>query len=126
MQQNQALLKLRDTLLFSVRTQDGAVVYLVEDQLTTRFYHVGKREYTFMRAMDGHSTLDQVLANANLQLEADSLEEAEAKQIVFWLLRENLLVNEAGLPVLEQHQQSTGKLKPLTSFLNLISIQKFL
>jgi putative peptide zinc metalloprotease protein len=122
-QQNKALLKLRDTLLFSVRTQNGKVVYLVEDQLTSRFYHVGKSEYTFMQAMDGHSTLDRALANTNLQLEADPLDEAEAEQIVFWLLRENLLLDEAGSPVLEQHQQSAGKLKSLTSLLNLISIK---
>ena len=123
MQQNQELLKLRDSLSFTVRTQAGTVVYLVEDQITSRFYHVGKREYTFMQAIDGQSGMVEILSKANSQLEPEQLDEAEAKQIVFWLLRENLLVNEAGLPVLEQHQQHAGKLKSITRLLNLISIK---
>jgi putative peptide zinc metalloprotease protein len=124
-QQNQEFLKLRDSLSFSVRTQAaGAVVYLIEDHVTSRFYHVGKREYTFMQAIDGQSGMAEILSRTNSQLaEPERLDEAEAKQIVFWLLRENLLVNEAGLPVLEQHQQHSGRLKSVTSLLNLISIK---
>jgi putative peptide zinc metalloprotease protein len=120
-QPQQELLKLRDTLSFTVRTQDGAVVYLVEDQVTSRYYHIGKREYTFMQAMDGRSTLVDVLSKVNLQLKEDALDEAEAKHIVFWLLRENLLINETGSPVLEP--QGANKPKSLSRLLNLISFK---
>ena len=122
MQEKQTLLKLRDSLSFNVRTQDGTTVYLIEDQLTSRYYHIGQREYRFMQALDGQSTLSQALANANSQLGSKLLDDTEAQQIVFWLFRENLLVSETGLPIQEQHQQQ-AKLKSLSTMLNLISVK---
>jgi putative peptide zinc metalloprotease protein len=83
-------LKLRTDLLFTPRTFGGESCYTIEDPVNSKFYRVGIPEYTFISLLDGHTSINQVLAlSARAQPDA-ALTEQEAAAICKWLVEAEL------------------------------------
>ena len=119
----QPVYALREPLLFSLRRRAGETVYVVEDPVSSRFYHVGRREYHLMVAFDGRRDVATALQYANSEIAGDELNEVEAKKIIFWLLNEGLLTSAQGAMPVSQQKADAEKHARLMKALNLISFR---
>ncbi|VAX09917.1 hypothetical protein MNBD_GAMMA26-1455 [hydrothermal vent metagenome] len=102
------LLQIRDDLLYSLQEEADGTIYIIEDPVISRFFRIGKREYSLLLQFDGRQTPAQALENANECLGADSLSNEEASQIAQWLATENLLVMQ-GMDNLQRMQAAKKK-----------------
>ncbi len=69
--------------------------YVVEDTARGKYYHIGFPEHQFIQCLDGRTTIAQALArNAATQGE-NALTEAQAGQLVRWLVDNDLLDTES-------------------------------
>jgi putative peptide zinc metalloprotease protein len=84
-------LKIKDSLVFSVRKNESEYLYIVEDTFSERYYRIGEREYHFIVQLDGTNTLGSALENTNKVYENDPLSEQQATEVITWLLKEQLL-----------------------------------
>ena len=84
------VLKLRDDLTFSVREYGGEQVYVIEDELKSRFYRVGLSEYTFLSLLDGRRTFADALGQTASVMKDSALNESEAASLCRWLVETGL------------------------------------
>jgi len=55
----QAKLKAKNSLRFSTRKTGSRISYLVEDELTGKFFQIGLSQYTFLSLLNGRRTGDR-------------------------------------------------------------------
>ncbi len=84
-------LKLRGDLRFSLAQQRGKPLYLVEDAVRSKYFHVGPVEFQFVRLLDGERSVAQALESANAQSSDDQLSSQQAVSVCQWLIQSNLV-----------------------------------
>ena len=115
----QARLKLKNSLRFTMRENAGGTDYLIEDEVTGRFFRVGLAQYTFMSMLDGKRTVnDSIMKTASL-LRQHAIDESEAASLCKWAIESGLVDSENGNSAarrLEQHDML--KKQKMVSYLN--------
>ena len=81
-----ARLTLRPDLVFSPRTTDGDLHYVIEDPISSKFFRVGVTEYAFMSLLDGTITLHDALAELSSAMPNHGLSEQDTIAICKWLV----------------------------------------
>ena len=84
------VLRLRADLVFSVREYGGQMMYVVEDDLASRYYRLGPAEYTFVSFLDGHNTFASALGRTAAVMNEQALTEDEAAAFCRWLVESGL------------------------------------
>ena len=84
------VLKLRDGLTFALRQHGGQHVYVVEDEVNSKYYRIGVPEYTFISLLDGYATVGEALGRAAAVLGEQALTEHEVGGICKWLIDSQL------------------------------------
>jgi putative peptide zinc metalloprotease protein len=89
-QLSELVLKVRDDLNVSLRTDAGEPVWLLEDERSGRFYRVGQREYAFVSQLDGRRTFGAALGRSAAWLNDQALSAEEAAGLARWLVESGL------------------------------------
>ena len=84
------VLCLRADLVFSVREYGGQMMYVVEDDLASRYYRLGPAEYTFVSFLDGHNSFASALGRTAAVMNEQALTEDEAAAFCRWLVESGL------------------------------------
>ena len=116
---SQARLKLKDSLRFTMRQGGDAVHFLVEDEVTGRFFRVGLPQYTFLSMMDGQRTVSTALMKTATLLREHAIDESEAANLCKWAIESGLVESENGNSTarrVEQHEQQQKQ--KMVSYLN--------
>ena len=71
-------LKLRGDLIFTPETSGGQPYYMVEDPLNSRFFRLGKAEYTFVSLMDGDTSIHEALSHLSTAMPHHRLTEVDS------------------------------------------------
>ncbi len=90
----EAKLKAKDSLRFTMRESGNGVWYLVEDEISGRFFQIGLPQYTFLSMLDGRRTVNQVLMKTASLLRQHSVDEQEAANICKWAIESGLVETE--------------------------------
>ena len=104
---SQARLRLKDSLRFTMRQSGDAVEYLVEDEVTGRFFRVGLPQYTFLTMLDGRRTVGTGLMKTATLLREHAIDETEAANLCKWAIESGLVESETGNSTarrIEQHE----------------------
>ena len=116
---SQARLKLKDALRFTMRQTGGAVEYLVEDEVTGRFFRVGLAQYTFLTMLDGRRTVSTALMKSATLLREHAIDEMEAANLCKWAIESGLIASETGNSSARQREQHDKmKQQKMVSYLN--------
>jgi putative peptide zinc metalloprotease protein len=116
---SQARLRLKDSLRFTMRQSGSAIEYLVEDEVTGRFFRVGLPQYTFMTMLDGQRTVSTALMKTATLLREHAIDESEAANLCKWAIESGLVESETGNSTarrIEQHEQQQKQ--KMISYLN--------
>ena len=121
---SRARLCLKDSLRFTMRQTGGSIHYLVEDEVTGRFFRVGLPQYTFLSMLDGKRTVSTALMKTATLLREHAIDETEAANLCKWAIESGLVESENGNSTarrVEQHEQIQKK--KLVSYLNPMMIR---
>ena len=116
---SQARLQLKDSLRFTMRQNGSAIDYLVEDEVTGRFFRVGLAQYTFLTMLDGRRTVSTALMKTATLLREHAIDEHEAANLCKWAIESGLVDSETGNSTarrIEQHEQQQKQ--KMVSYLN--------
>ena len=105
---SQARLCLKDSLRFTMRQSGDSIHYLVEDEVTGRFFRVGLPQYTFLSMLDGKRTVSTALMKTSTLLREHAIDESEAANLCKWAIESGLVESENGNSTarrVEQHEQ---------------------
>ena len=95
----EAKLTLREDIAFTLQEYGGRPCYVVEDKTNSRFYRVGRAEYTFLSLLDGDTSINAALQLTAQQLGPDAFTENDAWGICKWLIECQLANTNASLNV---------------------------
>lgn len=84
------VLHLRRDLAICVREFGGQPIYVIEDEINSRFFRIGLSEYTFLSVLDGHTTFADALGQTASVMKEDALPESEAAAFCRWLIENRL------------------------------------
>ncbi len=84
------VLKLREGLNISIREHGGSPTILIEDELTSRYYRIGRAEYTFLSLLDGKTTFATALGKTAAIMKQEALTEERAAGFCQWLITSGL------------------------------------
>jgi putative peptide zinc metalloprotease protein len=84
-------LTLREDLVVSPNAAAGNDTYAIEDPVTSKFYYVGLREYTFLSLLDGKRTVGEALQLSATRATLGALTEREAAMLCRWLVDKQLV-----------------------------------
>ncbi len=116
---SQARLKLKDALRFTMRQSGGGVEYLVEDEVTGRFFRVGMPQYAFLTMLDGHRTVSTALMKTATLMREHAIDENEAANLCKWAIESGLVESENGNSSARQQEQHEAMHKQkMVSYLN--------
>jgi len=116
---SQARLKLKDALRFTMRQTGGGIEYLVEDEVTGRFFRVGLAQYTFMTMLDGRRTVSTALMKTATLLRQHAIDENEAANLCKWAIESGLIESETGnSSARRKEQHDSAQKQKLVSYLN--------
>ena len=116
---SQARLRLKDSLRFTMRQNGKGIEYLVEDEVTGRFFRVGLPQYTFLTMLDGRRTVSTALMKTASLLREHAIDETQAASLCKWAIESGLVESETGNSTarrIEQHEQQQKQ--QLVSYLN--------
>jgi putative peptide zinc metalloprotease protein len=116
---SQARLRLKDSLRFSMRQNAASASYLVEDEVTGRFFRIGMPQYTFLSMLNGKRTVSTALMKTATLLREHAIDESEAANFCKWAIESGLVESETGNSAarrLEQHEQQQKQ--KVVSYLN--------
>ncbi|HQW30121.1 MAG TPA: hypothetical protein PK529_13095 [Verrucomicrobiales bacterium] len=83
--------RLREGLKWTFQEVGGEGSYLLEDPLSGNYYRLGRKEYEFVRRLDGNSSVSELVASASRGDIALSIEGAEAVSLVRMLIDAGLV-----------------------------------
>ena len=121
---SQARLQLKDSLRFTMRQNGDAIDYLVEDEVTGRFFRVGLAQYTFLTMLDGRRTVSTAMMKSATILREHAIDESEAANLCKWAIESGLVDSETGNSTarrLEQHEQLQKQ--KMVSYLNPMTMR---
>ena len=88
-----ARLMMRRDLKTTLQEVSGNSYMMLEDPVTSKFYRIGKREWDFVRLLDGNHTIREAVWLYRKNEHVDALTEKEISFLCNWLGRTELLVN---------------------------------
>ena len=116
---SQARLKLKDSLRFTMRQSGNGIAYLVEDEVTGRFFRVGLPQYTFLTMLDGRRTVSTALMKTATLLREHAIDESESANLCKWAIESGLVESETGNSAARRHEQYENMQKQkMVSYLN--------
>lgn len=83
-------LRLREDINVLVREYGGKSTYIIEDELTSRYYRIGLAEYTFLSLLDGKTTFAEALGRTASLMREQALTEDRAASFCRWLVQSGL------------------------------------
>jgi len=83
-------LTLRTDLAFTPQTSGGRTHYIVEDPLNSRFFRIGRVEYTFLSLLDGRTTVHDALRKLSNLMPNHTLTETDSAELCRWLVEMEL------------------------------------
>ena len=104
---SQARLRLNSSLRFTPRVVGENTTYLVEDEVTGRFFRLGVPQYTFLSMLDGKRTVSTALMKTATLLREHAIDEQEAASLCKWAIESGLVESETGNSAdrrIEQHE----------------------
>ena len=121
---SQSRLRLKDSLRFQMRQSGGSITYLVEDDVTGRFFRVGLAQYTFMTMLDGNRTVSTALMKTATLLREHAIDETEAASLCKWAIESGLVESETGNSAARRHEQHEQQQKQkMVSYLNPMMVR---
>jgi putative peptide zinc metalloprotease protein len=122
-------LSLRGDLIFTPQTADGQSYYMVEDPLNSRFFRLGRTEYTFVSLMDGRTTIHQALSHLSSVLPHHRMTEHDAAGLCRWLVESDLAHTEQSAQAARlansaekvEHRKTMANINPLVFRLPLLA-----
>ena len=121
---SQSRLRLKDSLRFQMRQSGGSITYLVEDEVTGRFFRVGLAQYTFMTMLDGNRTVSTALMKTATLLREHAIDETEAASLCKWAIESGLVESETGNSAARRHEQHEQQQKQkMVSYLNPMMVR---
>ncbi len=116
---SQARLKLKESLKFSMRQTGGLVRYLVEDEVSGRFFQIGLAQYTFLTMLDGNRTVSTALMKTATLLREDAISENDAASLCKWGIESGLIETEVGdSPRRRQEHHDQRQKQRMVTYLN--------
>jgi len=83
-------LALRGDLIFTPQAAGGEAYYMVEDPLNSRFFRLGRAEYTLASLLDGRTSIHEALAHLSTVFPHHHLTEHDAAGLCRWLVEMDL------------------------------------
>ncbi|WP_417386427.1 HlyD family efflux transporter periplasmic adaptor subunit [Gimesia sp.] len=83
--------KLREDLTFTFQHANGEDYYTVNDSLHSRYHRVGSTEYTFLRLLDGRSTVQECYSRLSTALPFHQLSQTDIVSLCQWAFRSDLI-----------------------------------
>lgn len=121
---SQARLKLNNSLRFTMRQTGDSIHYLVEDEVTGRFFRVGLPQYTFLTMLDGRRTVSTALMKTATLLREHAIDESEAANLCKWAIESGLVESETGNSSARRAEQHENlKKMKLVSYLNPMMVR---
>ncbi len=121
---SQARLRLKDSLRFQMRQSGGSITYLIEDDITGRFFRVGLAQYTFMTMLDGNRTVSTAMMKTSTLLREHAINETEAASLCKWAIESGLVESETGNSAARRHEQhEQQQQQKLMSYLNPMMVR---
>ena len=117
-----SVIRLRPELKMNMRNEQDDLFVVLEGPVRSKFYSVGNREYRFLSALDGKTTVAETMAKLNS--EQDPLDEDAIVRICQWAVQSNLLTGEQmdATSRVERQSKAMQRQKMLAAF-NPISIK---
>ena len=107
-----------------MRHSGGSIEYLVEDDVTGRFFRVGMPQYAFLTMLDGQRTVSTALMMSASVLRQNAIDESEAASLCKWAIETGLVESENGnSSARRSEQQATMQKQRLVSYLNPMMIR---
>ncbi len=88
------VLQVRDDIDVLVREYGGQPTYILEDELTSKYYRIGAAEYTFLSLLDGRNSFATALGRTAAIMKQDALTEDRAAAFCKWLVQNGLASTE--------------------------------
>ena len=120
----QAKLKAKNSLRFSTRKTGSRISYLVEDELTGKFFQIGLSQYTFLSLLNGRRTVNDALERTSTLLRKHAFDEREVATLCKWAIDSGLLETELGTTFDSRDRVSSDEaMQKATSWLNPITLK---
>lgn len=100
------VLRVRDDIDVLVREYGGQPAYIIEDELTSRYYRIGPAEYEFLRQLDGTTTFATALGKTAASLRRQALTHDRAATFCRWLVQTGLASTEQSRTVVRLVEQA--------------------
>ena len=113
-------LKLRADLTFTLQHANGEDYYTINDSLYSRYYRVGQTEYTFLRLLDGRSTVQECYSKLSTALPFHQLSQDDIISLCQWAFGSELLKNQD-----ERLRPCSSDQQPATAWLAKLNILVF-
>ena len=116
-----SVIRLRPELKTDMRNEHEGLFVVVEDPVRNKFYSIGNREYRFLSALDGKTTVAATLERLD---GTDLVDEKSAIRICQWAVQSNLITGDQmdATARLEKQSQAMHRQKMMAAF-NPISIK---
>ena len=76
----QAKLRAKNALRFSSRKTGSRIGYIVEDELTGKFFQIGLSQYTFLSLLNGRRTVNSALQRTATLLGKHAFDQREGSE----------------------------------------------
>ncbi len=86
--------RLREDLRFTLHESGRQSWYLIEDELNSKYYRIGRAEYVFLSYIDGETTVQSAIAKTAAELGASAFSEAAAAALCKWLIDTDLATKQ--------------------------------
>ena len=120
----QARLNARDSLRFTMRRSGKNIWYMVEDEVTGKFFQIGLPQYTFLSLLDGSRTVSSAIMRTATLLRQHAIDEQEAAGLVKWAIESGLVETEFSSSSARRAQVESDEMtRKAVSWMNPISLR---
>ena len=90
----EARLQLRADLKFHSRTIGNDIRYMVEDEISGRYFQLALPQYTFLSMLDGRRTVSSALMKTATVLRDRAIDQQQAASLCLWAIQSGLVESE--------------------------------
>ncbi len=120
----QARLKAKTSLCFTTRKVGGRTGYLVEDELTGKFFQVGLAQYTFLSLLNGRRTVSSALEKTSSLMRQHAFDQQQVADLCKWAIESGLVETELGSTMAQREELASAEtMRKATSLMNPISVK---
>ena len=120
----QAKLKCKNALRFSCRKTGSRIGYIVEDELTGKFFQIGISQYTFLSLLNGRRSVNDALQRTATLLGKHAFDQREVANLCKWAIESGLLETEVGTTFESRERvASDAAMQQATTWLNPITLK---